>query len=265
MSSLRGMVDQLRREALSSQHLVAFAAARAQQPALACHQDMASVLEALADEREDTYPQREALAQALLAEHRAGAGPLWTQALVAAFYPMLSRLRHRLVASSLSREDLDQLVLTAFLSALEQVPLNDRKARTALRLRQRTERLVFRTLRRERAEQQLAAAADELAADAAELGLLEPSVEEPPEEERETLPVLLAQLPDGALSARGREVLVATVLRRERLRDYVHRTVAGDEQTRERAYQRLKRQRTRALQRLRTLFSASPLAQASGF
>ncbi len=267
MNPLRTLILQLRREALSSLHLPTFAQACSRQPALARHQSMLSVLQALEDDRVSTYPQREALTQALVTEHRAGSGSgsPWTQALVAAFYPMLIRLRLRLVAGSVPREDLDQLVLTCFLTALGDVPLHDHKDRTALRLRQRTERLVFRALRRERAEQQLAAAADKLSAGVAELGLLQEGMREFPEQEQGPLPALLAQLPEAALSKLGREVLVATVLHRERLRDYVHRTVDGDEQTRERAYQRLKRQRTRVLQRLRMLLSASPLPQASGF
>lgn len=178
MSPLRAMVDQLRREALSPRHQEVFAGGRTRQPALTDHQGIASVLEVLADDHEDTYPRREALTQALLAE------------------------------------------------------------------------------------QQLATAADELGADIAELGL---GAEAPPDEDEEPLPALLEQLPEGALSVRSREVLVATMLKQERLRDYVHRTVAGDEQTRERAYQRLKRQRTRALKKLRTKLSVSPRAEVGGF
>lgn len=269
MSNLRRLVGQVRLEALSPRHLAVFTSARARQPALSPYLDMASVLAVLDTEDEHAYPQREALAQALVAEHRAGSGALWALALVAAFYPMLSRLRHRLVGGSVPGEDLDQIVLTAFLSALNEVPVHDPKARTALRLRQRTQRQVFRILRHELAGQRLAAAARSLSAQVAEWGLDLDDLDEPDEDEEvvmeAVLPALLVRLPQEVLPRRGRELLIATVVQRERLRDYVHRTVPGDAETRERAYERLKRQRSRDLQRLRAMIASSRFARAGGY
>ena len=56
-----------------------------------------------------------------------------------------------------------------------------------------------------------------------------------------------------------------TVLRRELLRSYVERVAPDDDLERERMYQRLKRQRTRVLRRLRSLLGQSPMLLASGF
>ena len=60
------------------------------------------------------------------------------------------------------------------------------------------------------------------------------------------------------------EVIEATVLKRELLREYVTRLVPNDAEEWERTYQRLKRQRSRAMERLRALL-VSPVAEAAGF
>jgi len=61
------------------------------------------------------------------------------------------------------------------------------------------------------------------------------------------------------------EVVAATVLGREQLRSYVDRIGPSNALERERMYQRLKRQRTRVLRRLRRLLGQSPMRLASGF
>jgi hypothetical protein len=263
MSSLRSLVNQIRLEALAVRHMAVFERARARHGVLARHQDMTSVLMLLSDEGERTYPEREALTQVMLAEHRAGSGTLWALALVAAFYPMLSRLRRRLLAGYMPREELNQIVLTAFLEALNEVQPDTVKARTAVRLRQRTQRHVFRILRREWIEQKLAAAVRELGVQVIQLGLAFDTQMEPARQREVPLPALLAHLPEGVLSKHGHEVLVATVIHQERLWDYVNRTVPGDAQTRERAYERLKRQRSRDINKLRAMFTGSAHAHTS--
>ena len=72
---------------------------------------------------------------------------MWASLLLGAFKPMLVRLRGRLVSDTVPGDELDQLVVTAFLAALTEVPLMDR---LPMRLRQRTERQVFAFLRKER-------------------------------------------------------------------------------------------------------------------
>jgi DNA invertase Pin-like site-specific DNA recombinase len=57
------------------------------------------------------------------------------------------------------------------------------------------------------------------------------------------------------LSTSGLDVVEATVLRRELLRAYVERLEPDDDVARERLYQRLKRQRSRAMQRLKSLLT----------
>ena len=259
---LRTMVGQLRTDVTSPSRQGTFELARARRAAFATHASTASVLAALSDDRDSTYPEREQLTQALLAECRAQAEPVWRSMLVVAYYPLLSRLRRRIVGDAVPREDLDQLVLTAFLSAIDALLPHECVDRTAMRLRQRTERQVFRLLRRARQEQEVPTAIHDLGPDAATLGVL-PDEQEDQQEVSERARTLV-RVAQGAVADRSLDVLVATVIRRESLRDYVQRTVQGGVLVRERAYQRLKRQRTRALQKLRALLAVPPASPASG-
>ena len=102
-----------------------------------------------AKETDESYPAREALTRAMLEEQRETGKPLWSSALLVAYYPMLSRLRHRLVTTTVTSEELDQVVVAAFLAAVSEVPLD--LDRLPMRLRQRTERQVFTYLRKARA------------------------------------------------------------------------------------------------------------------
>lgn len=245
----------LRVEALAPRHQAVFAAARTRQPAFARHATLDSVLAALADVREETYPEREALTRALVAECQAASSPAWTAALASAYAPMLCRLRHRLHSNGVPREDLDQLVLATFFSVARKFPLPRWQDWTAVRLRQLTAREVFRYLRKERAEQHDKYTPQQLAAWLPDTRPVT-SMESPrrPSVRRSFVKrdAVLVHLARATLPRSDVEVLMATVVRREKLRAYASRLVEGNTTEVERTYQRLKRQRTRLMQRLRT-------------
>ncbi|WP_404364358.1 hypothetical protein ACIHQR_29945 [Corallococcus coralloides] len=249
------LLDLLRAEALAPRHQAVFAAARTPQPAFARHATLESVLAAMADAREETYPEREALTRALVAEMQASSSPAWTAALATAYAPMLRRLRRRLLGNAVPREDLDQLVLATFLSVARAFPLSRWGDWTAVRLRQQTAREVFRYLRKERAEQHETYTQEQLAEWLPDVRSVTP-VESPrrPSVRRSFVKrdAVLVHLAQATLPRSDVEVLMATVVRREKLRAYVSRLVEGDAAEAERTYQRLKRQRTRLMQRLRT-------------
>jgi hypothetical protein len=260
MSGLRRMIERLRRETLAAPS-GSFREAAARRPALAAHADLGSVLTALADETEESYPAREALTRAMLEEQREGGVSLWGSALLLAYYPMLSRLRRRLVTTTVTSDELDQVVVAAFLAAVGEVPLH--LDRLPMRLRQRTERQVFAYLRKEREEYYPRGDAGELDAMSAEYrqGLS-------PQRHDDTLldlSLLLERAVAQGVPPRSLEVVEATVLHRELLRSYVERVGPEDEVERERTYQRLKRQRSRTLKRLRALLRVSPMQEAAGF
>ncbi|TQF08912.1 hypothetical protein FJV41_47405 [Myxococcus llanfairpwllgwyngyllgogerychwyrndrobwllllantysiliogogogochensis] len=256
----------LRVEALSPRHQAVFAAAGTRRPTFARHATLESVLAAMADAREETYPEREALTRALVAEMQASPSPAWTAALASAYAPMLTRLRRRIIGNAVPKEDLDQLVLATFLSVARAFPLPRWGDWTAARLRQQTAREVFRYLRKERAEQHDTYTQEQFAE------WLPDSRPSPPVESSRRTSVrrsfvrrdaVLVHMAKASLPRSDVEVLMATVVRREKLRTYVSRLVEGDAAETERTYQRLKRQRTRLMQRLRTQ-AVDVAAQPSG-
>ena len=253
MSGLRRMIERLRRETLGAAS-GSFREAAARRPALARHAELGSVLVELADETEESYPAREELTRALLEEQRESGDAVWSSALLLAYYPMLSRLRHRLVTTTVTSEELDQVVVASFLAAVAEVSLD--LDRLPMRLRQRTERQVFAYLRKERDEYYPRGDAAELDAMSAEyLQRLHPQCHD---DTFLDLSLLLERAVAQGVPPRSLEVVEATVLHREQLRSYVERVGPEDEVERERAYQRLKRQRSRTIQRLRELLHVSP-------
>jgi hypothetical protein len=259
-SALRNDLERLRRDALSERHRCAFEAGRVRQPAIAAHADAASVLAMLDDEAEGTYAAREALTEAIIREHRASRAAVWVSLLIGAFKPMLVRLRGRLVSDTVPGDELDQLVVTAFLAALTEVPLMDR---LPMRLRQCTERQVFAFLRKEREQRHPGI-------DVEALEGLDPDALAPrrarTNEELYDLALLIQRAIQEGISTSGLDVVEATVLRRELLRAYVERLEPDDDVARERLYQRLKRQRSRAMQRLKSLLiTTSPIQLSIGF
>ena len=86
------------------------------------------------------------------------------------------------------------------------------------------------------------------------------------DEELYDLALLIQRAAQEGLSTSGLDVVEATVLRRELLRAYVERLEPDDDVARERLYQRLKRQRSRAMQRLKSLLTTtSPIQLSIGF
>ncbi len=256
MKGLRAVVAHLRREALVAS-VRAFEAARARQPALAAHADAASVLAALADDLEETMSARDALAVALLREHHLHPRGPWRSLLVVAFEPMLGRLRSRLVSNAVPRDELDQTVLCAFLLAVDQVAPRNLSHHVPVRLRQRTQRHVFRFLRKERQEQHAEIDVERLATRESESDL---SVEA----ELQTaiggsdLQELLRRGWEVGLSQQSKQVIQATVLDGVPLRRYVAQRCSGTDADREQLYQRFKRARSRALRRLRRFAETPP-------
>jgi hypothetical protein len=146
MNTFRRLFSGLRAEVRASKHQARFAEARQRHAAFADHHAIVSVLGVLAGDGQSRYAEKDALTCAVLAEHQSSPSTFWASALLVAYYPMLSRLRHRIYGDALPGEDLDQLVVTSFLSVVADYPLDAAIDRTAMRLRQRTERLVFRVV-----------------------------------------------------------------------------------------------------------------------
>ena len=111
-------------------------------PALAPFETLDAALAALALSSPLAREPREALIAALVAGAQRTREPLFASLLLAAFAPMLLRLRGRLGGSS--DDDLDQCVMTAFLGAVREVSPGPH---AAIALRWATEKRVFAELR----------------------------------------------------------------------------------------------------------------------
>lgn len=254
---LRQLRDPLRDEVMSLKHEKTFEEARTREPTLAAHASILSVLAVMNDESERRYAEREALTRALVREQQERPGPFWSAVLLIAYAPMLLRLRGRICGDAFARDDLDQMALEAFLEAVGRFPLTARPTRVAMYLRQDTQRAVFRRLRAEQQARLRLTVLEEEALAAEEFDLFASGANEQPldDDEREELVAMLVARVGERVSAAKLEVIIATHLRGERLRDYVarrHADLADD--AREVVYQRLKRERLRTLEKLRPLF-----------
>ena len=265
MSSFQQLFDEVRREALAPKHGHRFKEARGRHPALTGYRCVTDLFAAMELDAREAYAEKEALTRALIAEQQVRPSSFWATVLLVAYYPMLSRLRHRIYGDALADEDLDQLVVTSFLSVVAEFSLQDKPDRTAMRLRQMTQRLVFRWVRQELREQRIVLLAesesiDELTAEVPSPGhglwsvkRLAHMVDE------DSLKALVVKRFGDVVDRRKLDLVFTTLLRGERLNRHVERLYPDtppDE--RERIYQRLKRERERTIGRLREEFSTSP-------
>lgn len=259
----RELFDGLRRQLDAAPASSVLAAARERQPMLRDASSVEELLARMADEHVHEWIEREALTRAFIAEHQRDAGNgFWSALLLLAYFPMLSHLRFRLRSETLDSQDLDSVVITSFLEVVTGLDLEVVQDRTAMQLRQRTQRKVFHVLGRTSAEHRHIALATDFSTDLVVQAPSEPlhlsEVVDSEQTVAQLLDVAGQQLPPEQL-----EILVATVLQKERLRTYAGRYTAKGE-TAERVYQRLKRRRTRAMDRLRSLISRSRQVAGSG-
>lgn len=257
MSTFRHLFQHLRGEVRAARHGERFRDARRRHPALAPHDTIASVLGALADERGPGYAEKEELLRALIVERRTHPSAFWTAALLEVFYPMLSRLRHRIWGDALAAEDLDQLVVTSFLAVLEDYPVDRMLDRTALRLRQQTERRVFGVVRREQEERLQASPVEPEALDLLPAERWPEARDERVRGPRNAVDAadivaLLVERVGGLLDGETFDLVTATVVCGRRIPVFLDRLLPDlPPAEKHRAYQRVKRRHSRALQRIR--------------
>ena len=259
MISFRRLFKDLRAEVRASRHDASFADARRRHPAFRDHHTINSVLGVLSDERRKPYAEKEALTRALVAEQQSSPSSFWAAVLLVAYYPMLSRLRHRIWGDTIPDEDLDQLVVTSFLAVVADFPLDAKHDRTALRLRQRTERRVFRAVRHEQDERQLFRPVrpetfEEL--DRPQWPDVRDESHRGPRNAAEAADVisLLVECAGDMLDGETFDMVTATLVCGRRIPAFLDRLdpkLPPDERTK--VYQRIKRRHSRALKRIRPL------------
>ncbi len=235
-----------------------FQESQRREAALARYASLLAVLAVLADESVHRWAEREALTRALVREQQRAPGPFWSSVLVLAYMPLLQNLRGRICGDALGRDDYDQLVLTTFLEVVQELSLEHRTKRTAMYLRQNTQRAVFRKIRAAWDERRWL---DELTDEVLHVEDEPPALEVPRPrlqlriDDRDELIEMLTQCARGVVDESRLQLVIDTYLRGMSLRDVAVRECPHDVDEQERAYQRLKRERHRTLVKLRPLLS----------
>lgn len=272
MSPFRHLFSGLRAEVRSSKHIACFDEARGRHDALRDHDAIASVLGVLADDGRDHYADKDALTRALIAEQQAHPSAFWAAVLLVAYYPMLSRLRHRIYGHALADDDLDQLVVTSFLGVVSEYPLAADLDRTAMRLRQGTERQVFRVVCAEQDELQLfrSAPPEDLAdSDHARWPEARRNGKPLPRNPIDTADAvtMLVEHAGDLLDGETFDLVTATLICGRRITTYLDGVLPElDAHERRRVYQRIKRRHSRALARIRPALEhlRCPCGEAGG-
>lgn len=246
---LKGLKEPLRADVMLPKRAFDFEQARSRHEVLAAHSTTASVLAMLADESDRRYFEREALARVLVVEHQRKESPLWASMLMLGFAPMLLRLRGRIVQNTIADDDLDQMVVEAFLETITRFPLAARLGRTAMYVRQDTERAVFRALELDRR-----AIRGQMLLEQEARHMDDYDVFSGPAkfvvDDRDGMVELLVEHVRGHIDQDSLDVVIATTIDGKRLRRYLSEQL-GNVSARD--YQRVKRDRTRALRKIRTV------------
>ena len=123
MAKLRRLFAALEAEIRLPANAKPWSTAQARHPVLNRVATIHSVLAILGDTGNNALRYKDILTRALIAEHKRNPGAFWTAALLLAYSPMLYRLRGRIMGDAFSSDDLDQLVISAFLDVVKQFPL----------------------------------------------------------------------------------------------------------------------------------------------
>jgi|WetSurMetagenome_2_1015567.scaffolds.fasta_scaffold30422_2 hypothetical protein len=243
--ALSAVTDQICATLNSRSNALAFQRGRAACETISSFETIADLMDALRRRSEKTAAQREQLTRAVIQLFRRTRDRLWSSVLVVLYYPLLCSVRKQLVGGRLGSDDLDQLVLDAFMTALAE-PSLDKYQNVAFGIWQLTRRRIFETLRREHQYEQHI----ELPCDDALYWDREPinhaTVIENTCVNAVTVSVFLRKASEEGVNEDGLEVV--TRFNSEDLRSYC----AGSGAT-ERDYQRLKKRRDRAMRRLREM------------
>ena len=249
----------LLRELRKPENQKLFELARRRCCAFVNHSTLFSILAALDDRSTDNYAGKDALSRNLISEQQRAPNSLWSAILIAAYLPMLGRLRSRIKGNPLLPDDLDQIVITTFLQVVQEFPLSKLRNYTCLRLRQRTQRLVFQQLNEERLVRNLRAPRpiEEIPESSFEQSSIwrQLSRSDKCEERDVELEVtLLLDYVGDAIAPDKLELVIATTIRGESLRDFIkRRRLVPLDSLSDRKYQCWKRQRSRTIAIIREI------------
>ena len=251
---------ELRRQIRSPGCSRQFLRARLRQTAFRPYHSINSLLTVLRKPGAADYAAKEAITRALISEFQNHPSPLWSLVLIAAYLPMLRKLRASIRAAPIKDSDLDQYVILAFLEVVRSFELTRNPRFTAIALKQRTRRRFLGYVRHDLNEYRFTGSSlpegfeerldlpnwPPVRASASRIPRL------PAAEEAKELANLLAELAGNVLGEDRLNLITATYLYGEDLHSYAARTApAPSPEARQQQYARLKRQRSRAIAELR--------------
>jgi hypothetical protein len=215
------------------------------------------LLRIVADRAPGSYPLREALSRAMLAEYQRTLAEPWPSALLIAYAPLLLSTSRAVESDLVPPADLNQIVVEAFLTVARSFPLDRWRTHTARRLKHRTRERVFATLNRAEREVLRVRADDETARTGGsrtppDSALAEPAVSD----ETNANIKLLIELAGDLATTLQLQVVAETCIRNRPLKEFVaseHPEAGAAEQ--KRLYEQLKRARTRTLDRIHDALS----------
>ena len=259
MTPFQKMFEQIRHEAMSPKHLPLFDAARKRHAALERYGSVVTVVGLLGNQDPAQIDRKAGLFRAFIIEQQAQPSPLWTSLSLLACFPFLARLRARIVADDMPPDELDQLVMMAFVDVVATFPTKRHTDLPFLRVRRETEHKVFRQIAQRRRELSMEQLTDPSALEC----LGEPPLWHETEEDGKRREAsesdeiaaavsLLVEHGSDVLDANNFELVTSTPLCGRTIRSYVQSQtsdLSADEVTRLR--DNAKRRHSRAIARLR--------------
>lgn len=258
--SLEKIKQGLRQNVFSQSSVAPFESAKARRPALQEFAGIESVLGTLADRSKCQASRADRIVKALIIEYQRDWNPFWPSVLMLAFMPMLQNLRRQIDDPILPQEDLTEMLILAFHEVLAELDLSEHRRLTVLRLRQETRRRVFFAIKEERRNRGLC----RIVPDDVLMNLSNEDCEwpdsptAPSAEDPVIIETAVEMLREGAtpfISDDDIELIACTAVRGQSLWNFIDdRFPVASEAARIRAYERLKRRRSRKIVQIRYLF-----------
>jgi|GEM_PF-6768660 len=252
--SLQSLTSALFSEIQKPANLRTFTQTKTRYAALCGFESAHAVIDHLRDDRFD-YASKEPISRALLAASQCEPGSFWRSLMLLAYYPMLVNIRAQ-IRSSVSGEDLDQLVMQGFLQALAVVHGESEGDNTSLRLRCRTRRYVFRGLREAQESEVFDVAPEHMVAN--------DNSAKPLSRKPAALASCLHEHFD-EIGKADRELVFRTLVEDESLRELANADAQNDNADPDRVYARLRKRRFRALANMREVITKKCVPELSAW
>lgn len=138
-------------EVTSRKFASAFERGRQRHAALREYPSVSAILALFKEETPDLLPRKEALVRVLLIEHQRGGSSFWSSLLTLMYLPMLISLERRIKPGPLASDEVEQIVFAKFMEVISAYRVHAHAdSHTFVRISQRTAKRVYRHIKGER-------------------------------------------------------------------------------------------------------------------